>query len=248
MSLRKSVLAASISAALFSGASADEAAIRKNLASRLPNLPKIDSVAPSAVRGLWEVRLGSEVIYSDEQGSFVIEGQIIDTRRHINLTEQRIAELTAVDFRKLPLQDAVVWKQGSGARRLVVFADPNCGYCKHLERELSSIPDITVYTFLVPVLGGDSPEKSRSIWCARDKGKVWRGWMLNGTAPPATPARCDSAVLDRNLALSRRHGLVGTPMLVFEDNARVPGIMSAADVARKLAAISRSKVGSKAGS
>jgi thiol:disulfide interchange protein DsbC len=235
------VAAALVSTALVSSAIADEAAIRRNLATRLPNLPRIDSVMPSAVKGLWEVRLGPELIYSDDTGSFVIEGQIIDTQRHVNLTEQRIEELTAVDFRKLPLQDAVVWKQGSGARRLVVFADPNCGYCKHLELDLRSVPDITVYTFLVPVLGGDSPEKSRAIWCSRDRGKAWRSWMLDGVAPAAAPAKCDSAVLDRNLALGRRHGLAGTPMLVFEDNERVPGILSASDVARRLTAIAARK-------
>jgi thiol:disulfide interchange protein DsbC len=235
--------AAAISAALLAATniSADEAMIRKNLARRLPNLPRIDSVLPSPVKGLWEIRLGSELIYSDEQGAFVIEGQIIDTQRHLNITERRIEELTAVDFRKLPLQDAVVWKQGTGTRRIVVFADPNCGYCKHLERDLSSVPDITVYTFLVPVLGGDSPEKSRAIWCSRDSGKTWRRWMLDGAAPPAATAKCNSAVLDRNLALGRKHGLVGTPMLVFEDNQRVPGIMTAADVAKKLATLARGR-------
>jgi thiol:disulfide interchange protein DsbC len=241
MSLRHILVAAGISAALLSNAKADEVAIRKNLTSRLPNLPKIDSVRPSEVKGLWEIRIGSELIYSDELGSYVIEGQIIDTKSRTNVTERRIEELTAFDFRKLPLHDAVTWKKGTGARRIVVFADPNCGYCKQLERDLSSVPDITVYTFLVPVLGGDSPELSRAIWCARDNGKVWRSWMLNGTAPPKAASKCNSAVLERNLALSRKHGLVGTPLLVFEDNQRVPGIMTAADLTRKLAAVVRGR-------
>jgi thiol:disulfide interchange protein DsbC len=191
------------------------------------------------VKGLWEIRLGSELIYSDEQGSFVIEGDIIDTRRHVNVTQQRIDALTAVRFGQLPLRDAVVWKQGSGARKLVVFADPNCSYCKRLERDLSTVPDITVYTFLVPVLGGDSPAKSRAIWCAANNGKVWRDWMLNGTSPPTARDNCDSSVLDRNVALGRKHGLVGTPMLVFENNDRVPGIMTAADITKKFAALGR---------
>jgi thiol:disulfide interchange protein DsbC len=237
MSMRRTLLTAGVSTALLAVAFADETVIRKNLATRLPNLPPIDSVTPSAVKGLWEIRLGSELIYSDEQGSFVIEGEIIDTQRHVNVTEQRIAQMTAVDFRKLPLQDAVVWKQGTGARRIVVFADPNCSYCRHLERDLNNVPDITVYTFLVPVLGGDSPEKSRAIWCSRDRGRVWRSWMLDGTAPPAATPACESAVLERNLALGRKHGLVGTPMLVFEDSQRVRGIMTAADISKKLAAL-----------
>jgi thiol:disulfide interchange protein DsbC len=241
MSWRRTLLAASASVTVFGVATADEAAIRRNLAARLPNLPPIDAVTPSVMKGLWEIRIGSDLIYSDELGSFVIEGQLIDTARHLNVTEQRLAQLTAVDFRKLPLQDAVVWKQGRGTRRLVVFADPHCGYCKQLERDLKQVPDITVYVFLVPVLGGDSPGKSRAIWCSRERGKVWRSWMLDGTAPPSPGASCDSSVLDRNLALGRRHGLVGTPMLVFEDNQKVPGIMSAADIAKKLDSLAARK-------
>jgi thiol:disulfide interchange protein DsbC len=239
MAWRRTLLAASASATLFGisfigSASADEATIRRNLAARLPNLPAIDAVTPSVMNGLWEIRLGSELIYSDASGSFVIDGEIIDTRLRLNVTEQRLAQLTAVDFPKLPLKDAVVWKQGTGARRLVVFADPNCGYCKQLERDLNGVRDLTVYVFLVPVLGGDSQEKSRAIWCARERGKAWRGWMLDGAVPPAAAAKCDSSVLERNLALGRKHGVVGTPMLVFEDNHKVPGIMSAADIAKKL--------------
>ncbi len=243
MSSSRYLLAIFLSAALLGSASADEAAIRRNLAARLPNLPRIDSVLPSAVKGLWEVRLGSEVIYSDEQGSFVIEGQIIDTKRQVNITEQRIGELTAIDFRKLPMKDAVIWKQGNGSRRIVVFADPNCGYCKRLESYFSAIPDVTVYTFLVPILGEDSHGRARAIWCSRNNGKVWRNWMLRGHEPPAAAPGCDSSVLERNLALGSKHGLAGTPMLVFEDNERVPGIMSAADIEKKLAALRRSGKG-----
>ncbi len=239
MALRHILLAAALGASLTVIAEADESAIRKNLATRLPNLPAIDSVRPSELKGLWEIRLGSELIYSDSSGSYVVEGQIIDTQRRINITEKRIEELTAVDFGKLPLKDAVVWKKGNGSRRVVVFADPNCGYCKQLERDLGSIPDITVYTFLVPVLGGTSPELSRAIWCSRDNGKAWRSWVIQGTAPAAAASKCDSTVLDRNLALGRKHGLVGTPLLVFEDNERVPGIMTAADLTRKLATVVR---------
>src|SRR3954468_5232139 len=198
---------------LVTSAFADEAAIRKNLAARLPSLGPIDEVTKTPIAGVWEVRMGNEIIYSDDLGSFVIEGNIIDLQKQLNLTQDRVAKLTAFDFAKLPLKDAVVWKQGTGARKLVVFANPNCTYCKHFEKELSSVKDITVYTFLIPILGGDSPEKSKAIWCAKDNGKVWRSWMLDGTTPPVAGA-CDAGALDRNLALGLKHGVNGTPMLV----------------------------------
>jgi len=216
---------------------ADEATIRKNLAARLPSLAHIDEVAKTPINGLWEVRMGVEILYSDDQGSFVIEGNIIDLQKQLNITQDRVAKLTAFDFAKLPLKDAVVWKQGTGARKLVVFADPNCTYCKHFEKELNNVKDITVYTFLIPILGGDSPEKSKAIWCAKDNGKVWRSWMLDGIAPPAVAGACDASALDRNLALGQKHAVNGTPMLVFADNKRMPGIMSADELDKKFSSL-----------
>ncbi len=246
-SMRRHLFALGASALFFTapGLAADDAAvataIRNTLATRLPNLPHIDEITRSPVPGLWEVRLGSQVIYSDAQGSFVIEGEIIDTAQHANITQARIDKLTAVDFAKLPLKDAVVWKQGTGARKLVVFADPNCGYCKKLERDLVNVPDITVFTFMIPILGGDSPEKARDIWCSKDNGKVWRSWMINGAPPPAATAQCDTAALSRNLALGQKHGVTGTPSLVFENSERVPGILSAEDLEKKFAVLARRK-------
>lgn len=234
-------------ALLLAGAAsaADDAAvaatIRTTLAKRLPNLPHIDAITKSPIPGLWELRLGSQVIYSDAQGSFVVEGEIIDTARHVNVTQDRVDALTAFDFGKLPLQDAVVWRQGTGARKLVVFADPNCAYCKKLERDLNDVRDITVYTFMIPILGGDSPQKARDIWCAKDSGKVWRNWMIAGTPPPAAAAKCDTAALSRNIALGQKHAVNGTPSLVFENSERVPGILSAQDLEKKLAALAPHK-------
>jgi thiol:disulfide interchange protein DsbC len=228
-----------------SGFAADDAkvaaTIRGTLAKRLPNLPPIDEVTRSPVPGLWELRVGSHVIYSDAQGSFVIEGEIVDTSTNVNLTRQRIDDLTAFDFAKLPLKDAVVWKQGNGTRKLVVFADPNCGYCKKLERELSGVPDITVFTFLVPILGGDSPAKARDIWCAKDRSKAWRNWMVDDAAPPSARQTCDTAALSRNVLLGEKHGVTGTPSLVFENNERVPGILSHEALEKKFTLLARRK-------
>ncbi len=219
------------------GVSADEAVIRKNLTARLPSLALIDEISKTPLANLWEVRMGSEIIYTDEQGLFVIEGQIVDLQKQINITQARIAALTAFDFSTLPLKDAVVWKQGTGARKIVIFADPNCGYCKNFERELSSVQNITVYTFLIPILGGDSPERTTAIWCAKDRDVVWRNWMLNGIAPMPAAKNCDTSALERNIALALKHAVRGTPTVVFADNKRVSGIMTAAQVEQKLSEI-----------
>lgn len=216
---------------------AQEAVIRKNIAERLPDFPKIDEVSKTAIPGIYELRIGTEVLYSDERGEHVIQGELIETKTRSNLTAARIEKLTAIDFASLPLKDAIVWKQGSGARKLVVFADPNCGYCKKFEKEMQGVKDVTVYTFLYPILGGDSPDKSRNIWCAKDNSVAWRDWMINGTpAPRAMGGKCDLAALDRNVALGKKYRVNGTPALVFEDGKRVPGAMAPEQVEKQLVA------------
>ena len=225
--------------ALVPAAFADEAAIRKNISERVPDFPKIDEITKTSIPGLYEIRVGTDILYTDEQGNYLIEGQLIETKTRTNLTEQRVAKLTAIDFKALPLKDAMVWKQGTGERKLVIFADPNCGYCKKFERDLLNVKDITVYTFLYPILGPDSTEKSKQIWCAKDNAKVWRDWMIKGT-PIAESPTCDTSALSRNVALGRKHRINGTPGVVYEDGKMQPGAVGAEAVERQLAA-SRAK-------
>ncbi|HEV7575011.1 MAG TPA: DsbC family protein [Caldimonas sp.] len=214
---------------------ADEAAIRKSISERVPDFPKIDEITKSPIPGLYEVRIGTDIVYTDEQGNYLIEGQLIDTKTRTNVTEQRISRLTAIDFKALPLKDAMVWKQGSGERKLVVFADPNCGYCKKFEKDLQAVKDVTVYTFLYPILGGDSPEKSKQIWCAKDNTKAWRDWMLNGTAVSGSP-QCDTSALQRNFAFGQAHRIRGTPGLVFEDGRQQAGALNTEQIEKQLVA------------
>lgn len=214
----------------------DGAAIRKTIAERLPNFPKIDEISKTPIPGLYEIRVGTDIYYSDEKGNYLIDGHLVETATRSNLTQARIDKLTAIDPATLPVKDAIVWKQGTGARKLVVFADPNCGYCKRFERDLNELKDVTVYTYLYPILGGDSPEKSRNIWCAKDRTAAWRDWMLNGTAPPRAMGQCDASALERNAELGQKHKINGTPALVFEDGKRVGGAMNAAALEKQLVA------------
>jgi thiol:disulfide interchange protein DsbC len=213
-----------------------ESALRKNLAERLPNIGKVDAVARTPVPGLYEVRVGSDIFYSDADGNYLLNGHMIDTRAKRNLTEERLDKLLAVDFNQLPLKDAFVVVRGNGKRKLAVFEDPNCGYCKRFERDLQKIDDVTVYMFLYPILGPDSTEKSRALWCAKDKAKAWQDWMVRGEAAPRADASCDVTALARNIEFGRKHKITGTPTLIFVDGSRVPGAIAAADLEKLLAA------------
>jgi len=241
MSPIRHLLALCCAAALLVGTAAwaQDAVIRKNLAERLPQFPKIDEISKTPIPGLFEVRIGNEILYSDEQGNYLIQGNLIDTKTRADLTEARLSKLSAIDFASLPLKDAVVIKQGNGTRRMAVFGDPNCGYCKRFERDLANLQDVTIYTFLYPILGPDSSAKSKDIWCAKDSAKTWRAWMVDGVTPPKSMGSCDTAALERNVELGKKHRVQGTPAVVFEDGTRVPGAIPPERLEKTLAAASK---------
>ena len=212
---------------------AQEADIRKALAERIPQMDKIDEVRPTPMKGLYEVRIGTDLFYTDAKGNYVIQGELIDTKARRNLTEDRINKLTAVDFDTLPLKDAFTIVRGDGKRKLAVFEDPNCGYCKRFERDMQNVDNVTVYLFLYPILSPDSAEKSRNIWCAKDKVAAWQDLMVRDKPVPA--ASCDTSALQRNLAFGRKYKITGTPTLIFTDGSRVPGAIGAQEIEKRLA-------------
>ena len=213
---------------------AQEASIRKNLAERLPALSKIDEVSKTPMNGLYEIRINdSDIFYTDAEGNFLLQGNLIDTRAKRNLTEERVEKLSAIDFDTLPLKDAFTQVRGNGKRKMAVFEDPNCGYCKRFERDLQKVNDVTIHTFLIPILGPDSVEKSKNIWCTKDKNKAWLDWMVRDQ--PAAKASCDTAALERNIAFSKKYKITGTPTVFFADGTRVPGAISAQQIEKMLA-------------
>lgn len=231
--LLKSLAIATVLLCSFQSASAQEATIRKNLSERIPQLPKIDEVSKTPITGLYEIRVnGAEIYYTDAEGNYLVQGSLFDTRQKRNITEERLEKLSAVSFDSLPLKDAVTMVRGDGKRKLAVFADPNCGYCKRFEKDLMKIDNITVHLFLYPILGADSTEKSKNIWCAKDQGKTWDNWMQKAVTPAV--ASCDAAALARNVAFGQKYRITGTPTVIFADGKRVPGAISADQIEKNL--------------
>ena len=219
---------------LATAAGAQEATLRKNLAERLPQLQKIEEVSKTPIPGLFEVRVnGTDLFYTDAEGNYLIQGSLIDTKQRRNLTEERVDKLTAISFDALPFKDAFTIVRGNGKRKLAVFEDPNCGYCKRFERDLQKVDNVTIYMFLYPILSADSSEKSKHIWCAKDRAKAWQDWMVRDK--PAAVASCDSAAIDRNVEIGHKHKINGTPTLIFSNGTRVPGAIASAEVEKYLA-------------
>ncbi|GAB3501122.1 DsbC family protein [Curvibacter fontanus] len=232
-------LLAGLLALLTLSSMAQEAAIRKSIQERLPDWPRIDEVNKTPMPGLYEIRInGVQIFYTDAAGNYLIEGgSLVDLRQRRNLTEERMDKLTAISFDDLPVKDAFTVVRGNGTRKVAIFADPNCGYCKHFERELANVDNITIHTFLYPILSRDSAEKSRNIWCAKDRNKSWQDWMLNDQVPP--PLNCDAGAIARNLTLGRKHNVTGTPTLIFADGKRVSGALPMQQFEKQLSSATR---------
>ncbi|MBC5763191.1 DsbC family protein [Ramlibacter albus] len=232
----RAIVAALFGLGLATAFAQDYANLRKNLESRLPMMGKIDEITKSPVPGLLEVRVGTDIYYADPEGNYVISGNLIDTKSQKNLTEERQEKLLAVDFDALPFKDAFTVVRGNGKRRVAVFQDPNCPYCKRFEKDMLKVDNVTVYMFLYPILGPRSVEMSKQIWCSRDKDKVWENWMTKDQAIPGPgPANCDTTAITRNVDYGKKIRISGTPTIFFIDGTRVPGAIGAAEVEKLLA-------------
>jgi thiol:disulfide interchange protein DsbC len=220
---------------------ADEASLKKTIEATYPKV-RVQSITKTPYTGLYEVFLDGQIIYTDEKLSFlIVEGRLIDPKNKRDITAERLDELTKVNFAALPLDKAIKVVKGNGSRKLVVFSDPDCPYCKKLEqKDLIGITDVTVYTFLYPLeeLHPDAANKSRTIWCSQDKGKAWQEWMLNGQLPKSK--ECD-APIDEVASLGRKLGITSTPTLIFENGKRVLGAYPAKEIEKLLDAASPRK-------
>ncbi len=234
---RKALLGG-VLAILCAGALAQEAVIRKNLPERLPQLKSIDEINKTGIPGLFEIRVnGSDIFYTDSQANYLIMGNLIDTQAKRNLTEERLEKLSAVKFDELPIKDAFTIVRGTGKRKLAVFEDPNCGYCKRFERDLQKLDNVTVYMFLYPILGPESAEKSKAIWCAKEPAKAWQDWMLRDKQPPSPTNGCDSTALARNVELGRNYRINGTPTIILSNGQRIPGAVDDKQLEKALAEV-----------
>jgi thiol:disulfide interchange protein DsbC len=230
-----STLAAALFALLFAlpAAAQDLDKVKTDLRKKFPDA-QIETARKTAYGGLIEVTGGGEVFYTDEKTSFLLLGSLIDTKTRENVTEARLRKLSAVKFDSLPLESAIKIVRGNGSRRIAIFEDPNCGYCKRFEREIANVTDLTMYVFLYPILSPDSGDKAKAVWCAPDRAKAWEDLILRDSPPPATAAKCDTPI-DKMVAFGHEKKIGGTPTIFFEDGERVPGAMPIATFQKRLA-------------
>lgn len=214
---------------------ADEMSVKKAVEAAYPKF-KVESVSKTPYAGLYEVFMGGQIIYTDEKMTFLIaEGRLVDPKTKKDITGERMEELTKIDFNSLPLEQAIKVVKGNGSRKLVVFSDVDCPYCKRLEQnELTNITDVTIYTFLYPIeqLHPDAASKSKLIWCANNRVKAWEDWIFNNQLPKSA-GTCE-VPLEKIGQLAKKIGVTSTPTLIFSDGKRMLGAQPYKEIERAM--------------
>lgn len=221
---------------LIAGTASASEAVRKGVQARFPDIP-VESVQKTPFSGIYEVVVGGRVLYTDEKVSYIFIGNLIDARgaAERDLTRERNAQL-AVQTLKKASDQAIKRVRGNGKRVIYTFEDPNCGYCKQLQKELAKINDVTIYTFLWPILSQDSVDKSRAIWCAKDRAKAWDDFMIRGAAAQSD-GNC-VVPFEKNHELTQRFGIRGTPAIFLADGRMLGGYVPAAELEKEMSAAS----------
>jgi thiol:disulfide interchange protein DsbC len=213
----------------------NEKQIRTEIQKRLGTSANVRNVTPSPIPGLFEVQVNNEIFYTDSNAKYLIQGEMVELASGNNLTTKRQEDINRIKWSELPQAQAFKVVRGNGSRQIAVFSDPNCGYCKRLEKTLQQLDNVTIYNYLIPILSADSALKSKQIWCAADQQKIWNDWMLNNLGPSGK-SDCANPI-DKNLTLAKNYGINGTPTIFFTDGSRFPGAVQLADIEKKLASL-----------
>ncbi|MDY7545647.1 DsbC family protein [Glaciimonas sp. CA11.2] len=216
---------------------AQETAVKKLIEPRLGDGVKVDAVAKTPYLGMFEVRVGKDIFYTDAAAKYMFVGRILDAKSSRDYTKERMDEISKVKFSDLPLELAMKSVKGNGKRVIAVFEDPNCGYCKKFRKTLQDVDNVTVYTFMYNILAADSAVKSKNVWCSANRDKAWDDWMLNGKLPATAAASCVATPNDKVLALGQALGVSGTPTIIFADGSRIPGFIDAKALEEKFASV-----------
>ncbi|HTP47024.1 MAG TPA: DsbC family protein [Casimicrobiaceae bacterium] len=214
-------------------ATREAAAVRKLLETKFPGAV-ISNVSRSPYFGLYEAQFDDRLVYTDPQVTYVVVGAVFSADTKENLTDARLRELTRVPWDSLPLNLAFKRVKGNGSRRLAIFADADCPFCKKLEGDLRRVDDVTIYTFLFPIdeLHPDAARKSAILWCAPDRAKAWEAYFASGKLPD-NKGDCPTPIAE-TAELGKRLHVGATPTLVFADGSVVPGAIPLAELEREI--------------
>ncbi|WP_371765559.1 DsbC family protein [Massilia sp.] len=196
-----------------------------------------DAVVKKAFGNFYSVVHGNDVVYINEDLTILINGDVVDLKANRSLTSA-LREANRPKFDPTDLRESDAIKMGSGPRRIFVFSDPDCPFCRQLQAELGKLQNVSVYVLPLPLTGlhPNAATVAESIWCAADRSTAWNGYLLRGLKPAD---KACSNPLERNAALAAKYRVLGTPAIVFEDGSVIPGAVSAASIEARLASLAK---------
>jgi thiol:disulfide interchange protein DsbC len=198
------------------------------------DVDNVVAVLPGPFPGIWEVDIRkngkSYPVYVDYSGKYLFNGQVVRMDDGTNLTLRRYTDLNRIDLSSIPLDNAVVIGDPAANRKVVVFADPDCYWCRKLDGEMRQVvardPGVA---FFVRVYSRDgnpqSTEKARSIICGKTKSAGLLEDAFAGKALP--PAACKTDAVEVTATLAARLGIEGTPALILPDGRLIGGYVPA---------------------
>ena len=205
---------------------ADVATVSKNVKQQHPQL-KLDNIQATEMKGIYSASMDGQVVYLNEDAQHILAGSMIRLKDQHNLTKDLLIQQNSVDWKKLPLQDAIKSVRGTGKRQIAIFSDPNCPYCKQLEAELKKLDNITIYTFILP-LKAQSVAPSKQVYCEKTPALAWEN-LITKAQLPTSQSSCANPV-ERNIVLAHRLGVNGTPAIIFSNGFKVMGAYPAAQI------------------
>lgn len=200
--------------------------VKSNLTKQHPNL-KIENIQATEMKGIYSGSMDGQVVYVGEDTQHILIGSMFRLSDQKNLTKDLMLKQNSVDWKKLPLQDAVKTVRGNGKRQIAVFSDPNCPYCKQLETELTKLNDVTIYTFIYPIKT-QSIAVSKQVFCEKDPALAWSNLIAKGIQP-SSKKTCANPI-ERNLSLGKSLALNGTPAIIFSNGFKVMGAYPAQEI------------------
>lgn len=198
-----------------------------------------DAVVKKSFGNFYAIVRGNEVIYINDDLSILINGDVVDLKENRSLTGAlREANRPRVDPADLRAAETDAIRMGTGKRKVFVFSDPDCPYCRQLQGELGKLQDVSVFVLPLPLasLHPNAATIAENIWCAADRAAAWNAYLLRGQKP--VDRKCSNP-LDRNAALATKYRVLGTPAIVFEDGSVVPGAVPASMIEARLAALAK---------
>ncbi|MDX8379572.1 MAG: DsbC family protein [Gallionella sp.] len=226
--LKKSLLVAAMGMAFNANAATPEERVMQLLTKKYP-ATHVTSVNPSNISGVYEIVMGKNIAYTDSNADYLLFGHLYEMKTQRDITADHLAKINKIRWADLPLKDAFKTVHGNGKRKVAVFSDPDCPYCKKAEATMAALKNVTIYTFLFPIaqLHPQSTSKAISIWCAKKPVEAWRDWMISGAAP--VDATCANPIVE-NIELAKKLGITGTPTMIAKDGTMKRGAAPLAEL------------------